>query len=78
MKCGAKNPGRARRIPSDECGGASRSCTIPNVRLSADSRAICEYFEETVEKSPLISCTAAQRAEIRRLIALFDEGVHSG
>ena len=38
-----------------------------------DSRAICEYFEETVEKSPLISGTAGQRAEIRRLIALFDE-----
>lgn len=39
----------------------------------ADSRAICEYFEETVEKSPLISGTAGQRAEIRRLVALFDE-----
>jgi glutathione S-transferase len=43
-----------------------------------DSRAICEYFEETVEKSPLISGTAAQRAEIRRLIALFDEVFYSG
>ncbi|MCB2064681.1 MAG: glutathione S-transferase family protein [Novosphingobium sp.] len=41
--------------------------------LLSDSRAICEYFEETVDKSPLISGTAAQRAEIRRLIALFDE-----
>lgn len=39
----------------------------------ADSRAICEYFEETVDKTPLISGTALQRAEIRRLIALFDE-----
>lgn len=38
-----------------------------------DSRAICEYFEETVEKSPFISGTSAQRAEIRRLVALFDE-----
>jgi len=38
-----------------------------------DSRAICEYFEETVEKSPLISGTAANRAEIRRLVALFEE-----
>jgi len=42
----------------------------------SDSRAICEYFEETVEKSPLISGTAIQRAEIRRLIALFDESYY--
>lgn len=39
----------------------------------ADSRAICEYFEETVEKNQLINGTAAGRAEIRRLVALFDE-----
>ncbi len=38
-----------------------------------DSRAICEYFEETVEKSPMIAGTSANRAEIRRLVALFDE-----
>lgn len=38
-----------------------------------DSRAICEYFEETVEKNPLINGTAVNRAEIRRLVALFDE-----
>ncbi len=39
----------------------------------ADSQAICEFFEETVDKSPLILGSAAQRAEIRRLTALFDE-----
>lgn len=38
-----------------------------------DSRAICEYFEETVEKNPMINGTATNRAEIRRLVALFDE-----
>ena len=38
-----------------------------------DSQAICEYFEETVDKSPLILGTAIGRAEIRRLTALFDE-----
>ena len=38
-----------------------------------DSRAMCEYFEETVEKSPMINGTATTRAEIRRLVALFDE-----
>ena len=38
-----------------------------------DSQAICEYFEETVDKSPLILGSAVARAEIRRLTALFDE-----
>jgi glutathione S-transferase len=37
-----------------------------------DSVAICEYFEETVDKLPMISGTAANRAEIRRLTAWFD------
>lgn len=39
----------------------------------ADSNAICEYIEETVEKSPMINGTATNRAEIRRLTAWFDE-----
>jgi glutathione S-transferase len=43
-----------------------------NITL-VDSQAICEYFEETVDKSPLILGTATGRAEIRRLSALFDE-----
>ncbi len=43
----------------------------------ADSRAICEYFEETSDKQPMINGTAAGRAEIRRLVALFDENFHS-
>ncbi len=38
-----------------------------------DSRAICEYFEETVDQSPMINGTVKERAEIRRLVALFDE-----
>ena len=38
-----------------------------------DSQAICEYFEETVDKSPLILGTAIGRAEIPRLTSLFDE-----
>ncbi|GAA4770787.1 glutathione S-transferase family protein [Stakelama sediminis] len=37
-----------------------------------DSMAICEYIEETVEKSAMISGTAANRAEIRRLVTWFD------
>lgn len=39
----------------------------------ADSAAICEYIEETVEKSPMINGTAVNRAEIRRVTTWFDE-----
>jgi glutathione S-transferase len=38
-----------------------------------DSWAICEYFEETVNQAPMINGTAVNRAEIRRLVAWFDE-----
>nr|WP_314442546.1 glutathione S-transferase family protein [uncultured Sphingomonas sp.] len=37
------------------------------------SQPIAEYFEETVEKTPMIHGDAAQRAEIRRLTQWFDE-----
>lgn len=43
----------------------------------ADSRAITEYFEETVPSPALISGTAKGRAEIRRLVALFDENFYT-
>lgn len=43
----------------------------------ADSRAIGEYLEETVDRSPMINGTAANRAEIRRLTALFDENFYT-
>ncbi|MEM6475522.1 MAG: glutathione S-transferase family protein [Pseudomonadota bacterium] len=43
----------------------------------ADSRAIGEYFEETVDRSPMINGTATGRAEIRRLTALFDENFYA-
>ncbi len=38
-----------------------------------DSVAICEYFDETVEKNSMISGSATYRAEIRRLVAFFDQ-----
>lgn len=38
-----------------------------------DSWAIGEFFEETVNKAPMINGTAVNRAEIRRLTAWFDE-----
>src|SRR5690606_6233590 len=45
----------------------------PERRLAlSDSRAICEFFEETVDKAAMINGTAANRAEIRRLVAWFD------
>lgn len=37
-----------------------------------DSMAICEYLEETVDKAAMINGTAANRAEIRRLVTWFD------
>lgn len=38
-----------------------------------DSCAISEYFEETVERSSVLNGSAAARAEIRRLVTLFDQ-----
>ncbi|WP_085808978.1 glutathione S-transferase family protein [Sphingomonas sp. TZW2008] len=37
-----------------------------------DSMAICEYFEETVDRNAMINGSAANRAEIRRLVTWFD------
>ena len=42
-------------------------------QVLVDSQAICEYFEETEDRTPLILGNAVQRAEIRRLVALFDQ-----
>lgn len=41
-----------------------------------DSGAVCEYFEETIEKSPMIPGTAANRAEVRRLVAWLDDQLY--
>ncbi|MDQ8756771.1 glutathione S-transferase family protein [Sphingosinicella sp. LHD-64] len=41
-----------------------------------DSGAICDYFEETLDKAPMIPGTALNRAEIRRLVAWFDGRMH--
>lgn len=42
-----------------------------------DSQAICEYFEETEERHPMIRGSAVERAEVRRLVALFDENFYA-
>jgi len=38
-----------------------------------DSAAILEYFDETVERTPLLGAGAAERAEARRLAAWFSQ-----
>jgi glutathione S-transferase len=40
------------------------------------SQPIAEYFEETVDKVPMIHGDSAQRAEIRRLTEWFDEKLY--
>jgi glutathione S-transferase len=65
--------------PSDRFVELYPDARTPVLRLEErsltliDSQAICEFFEETVDKSPLILGSAVQRAEIRRLVALFDQ-----
>src|SRR3546814_2545102 len=49
--------------------------TERNITL-IDSKAIREYFEETIEKFPLISGGASGRAGIRRPVAWFDENFY--
>ncbi len=39
----------------------------------ADSVSICEYLDESVPEPPLIGRQPAARAEVRRLVAWFDE-----
>jgi len=42
-----------------------------------DSGAICEYFEETVDRAPMLGGGAAARAEVRRLVAWLDERLYA-
>jgi glutathione S-transferase len=39
----------------------------------ADSYAICEYLDEAYPETPLLGRTLAERAEVRRLVAWFDQ-----
>lgn len=41
-----------------------------------DSGAIAEYFEETVDRTPMIPGTSINRAEVRRLVNWFDVKLH--
>jgi glutathione S-transferase len=53
---------------------------VPVLRIDgetlSDSTAICEYLEETVPDPPLMPRKPAQRAEVRRLVAWFDDKFH--
>ena len=69
-----------RREAFEDLNPAGRTPVLHNPEKQitlADSLAICEYFEETVDKSPMINGTAVGRAEIRRLVAMFDENFYS-
>jgi glutathione S-transferase len=41
-----------------------------------DSAAICEYLEETRPERPLLPKSPVARAEVRRLVAWFDDKMH--
>jgi glutathione S-transferase len=57
------NPAARTPVMQDEARGLTLS----------DSVAISEYIEEVGDKVPLISGSSAYRAEIRRLVAWFDQ-----
>lgn len=42
-------------------------------RLLSESQAICEYLDETIPNPPLMPQNAAERYEVRRLCAWFDD-----
>jgi glutathione S-transferase len=44
-----------------------------NGLVLADSYAICEYLDEAYPDGPLLGRTLAERAEVRRLVAWFDQ-----
>ena len=46
-------------------------------RTLSESQAICEYLEETHAAPPLLPDTPAARAEVRRLVAWFDDKFHA-
>jgi glutathione S-transferase len=54
------------------------ACTVPvlqdaNGLVLADSSAICEYLDEAYPDLPLLGRTLSERAEVRRLVAWFDQ-----
>ncbi|NVN12847.1 MULTISPECIES: glutathione S-transferase family protein [Nguyenibacter] len=57
---------------------ANPACTVPllveeNGLSIPDSSVICEYLEEAYPDTPLLGRTLAERVEVRRLVAWFDQ-----
>ncbi len=53
---------------------AGQTPVFANERVTlADSAAICDYLEETVDRTPLLGSGPDERAETRRLLAWFDQ-----
>ena len=53
---------------------AGQTPVIQNGTITlVDSAAICDYFEETVDRTPLLGAGPEERAEARRLVAWFDQ-----
>jgi len=75
---------RAERVweRRDDFVSMNPACTVPvlqdaNGLVLADSYAICEYLDEAYPDGPLLGRTLAERAEIRRLVAWFDQKFYS-
>ena len=54
-------------------GRTPTMCDSERGTVLADIRAICEFIEETVPGNSMMLVSAEQRAEVRRLVAWFDE-----
>ncbi len=66
----------------DEFLTINPACTVPvlqdaNGLMLVDSGAICEYLDEAYPDVPLLGRTLAERAEVRRLVAWFDQKFHA-
>jgi glutathione S-transferase len=66
--------------PSTEFLQRNPAGKVPILRIDGltltDSGAICEYIEETHPEPPLMPSDARSRAEVRRLVAWFDDKFH--
>ncbi len=53
---------------------AQQTPVLANDKVTlVDSAAICDYLEETVERTPLLGAGPEERAETRRMVAWFDQ-----